>query len=40
MLLTIERVIILKSVNIFSEVPEEDLVEVASIVEELEVKTG
>ncbi len=40
MLLTIERVIILKSVNIFSEVPEEDLVEVASIVEELEVKAG
>ena len=38
MLLTIERVIILKSVNIFSQVPEEDLVEVASIVEELEVK--
>lgn len=40
MLLTIERVIILKSVNIFSEVPEEDLVEVASIVEEMEVKAG
>ncbi|MFP4347037.1 MAG: Crp/Fnr family transcriptional regulator [Desulfococcaceae bacterium] len=40
MLLTIERVIILKSVNIFSEVPEEDLVEVASIVEEMEVKKG
>lgn len=40
MLLTIERVIILKSVNIFSEVPEEDLVEVASIVEEVEVKAG
>lgn len=40
MLLTIERVIILKSVSIFSEVPEEDLVEVASIVEEVEVKAG
>ncbi|PID73318.1 MAG: cyclic nucleotide-binding protein [Desulfobacterales bacterium] len=40
MLLTIERVIILKSVNIFSEVPEEDLVEVASIVEEVEAKAG
>ncbi|GBC62414.1 cyclic nucleotide-binding protein [Desulfonema ishimotonii] len=40
MLLTIERVIILKSVNIFSEVPEEDLVEVASIVEEVHVESG
>ncbi len=40
MLLTIEKVIILKSVNIFSQTPEEDLVEVASIVEELEVKKG
>ncbi len=40
MLLTIEKVIILKSVNIFSETPEEDLVEVASIVEEMEVKAG
>ena len=40
MLLTIERVIILKTVNIFSEVPEEDLVEVASIVEELDIKAG
>lgn len=40
MLLTIERVIILKSVGIFSEVPEEDLVEVASIVEEIEVAAG
>lgn len=40
MLLTIERVIILKSVGIFSEVPEEDLVEVASIVEEVEVEAG
>jgi CRP-like cAMP-binding protein len=40
MLLTIERVIILKSIGIFSEVPEEDLVEVASIVEEIEVQKG
>ncbi len=40
MLLTIEKVIILKSVDIFSQTPEEDLVEVASIVEEVEVKTG
>jgi CRP-like cAMP-binding protein len=40
MLLTIEKVIILKSVSIFSETPEEDLVEVASIIEEVEVKAG
>jgi CRP-like cAMP-binding protein len=38
MLLTIEKVMILKSVDIFSETPEEDLVEVASVVEEIEVK--
>lgn len=40
MLLTIERVIILKTVGIFEEVPEEDLVEVASIVQEVEAKAG
>jgi len=40
MLLTIEKVIMLKTVNIFSEVPEEDLVDVASIVEEMAVKAG
>ncbi len=40
MLLTIEKVIILKTVDIFSATPEEDLVEVASIVEEVEVKAG
>ncbi len=40
MRLTIEKVMILKSVDIFSETPEEDLIEVASIVEELEVKAG
>lgn len=40
MLLTIEKVMILKSVNIFSETPEEDLVDVASIVEEVEIKAG
>ncbi len=38
MLLTIEKVMILKDVDIFSSTPEEDLIEVASIVEELEVK--
>ncbi len=40
MLLTIEKVMILKSVDIFSATPEEDLIEVANIVEELEVKAG
>lgn len=40
MLLTIEKVMILKSVDIFSETPEEDLIEVANIVEEVEVKAG
>lgn len=40
MLLTIEKVIILKSVDIFSQTPEEDLVDVASIIEEVEVKAG
>lgn len=38
MLLTIEKVMILKSVDIFSATPEEDLIEVASIVEEVEFK--
>ena len=38
MLLTIEKVMILKSVDIFSATPEEDLIEVASIVEEIDVK--
>lgn len=40
MLLTIEKVMILKSVDIFSETPEEDLIEVANIVEEVEVKAS
>ncbi|MCP4112785.1 MAG: cyclic nucleotide-binding domain-containing protein [Desulfobacteraceae bacterium] len=40
MLLTIEKVMILKSVDIFSATPEEDLIEVASIVEEISVKKG
>lgn len=39
-LLTIERVIKLKAVDIFSQTPEEDLVEVASIVEEVKVEKG
>ncbi len=40
MLLTIEKVMILKDVDIFSTTPEEDLIEVASIVEEIDVKMG
>ena len=40
MLLTIERVLILKSVAIFSHVPEEELVDVASAVEEVRVPAG
>ncbi len=40
MRLTIEKVLILKAVEIFSATPEEDLIEVASIVEELDVKKG
>lgn len=39
-MLTIEKVIVLKTVKIFSQTPEEDLVEVASIVEEVELKAG
>jgi len=39
-LLTIEKVIILKSVSIFKEIPEESLVEVASLLEELDIKAG
>ncbi|ALG68128.1 cyclic nucleotide-binding domain-containing protein [Beggiatoa leptomitoformis] len=38
MLLTLEKVIILKTVNIFSEIPEEYLVELASSVEQIRVK--
>lgn len=40
MLLTIEKILVLKSINIFSEIPEENLVEVASVMEELEVTAG
>lgn len=40
MLLTIEKVLILKSVSIFSEIPEESLVSVASVLELRELKPG
>jgi len=40
MLLTIEKVIILRTISIFSETPEEILAEVASILDESEVKAG
>jgi CRP-like cAMP-binding protein len=40
MLLTIEKVMILKSCDIFSATPEEDLIEVASIVEEVQYPKG
>lgn len=40
MMLTIEKVIILKSISIFSEIPVDSLVEVGSILEEVEVKAG
>ena len=38
--LTLEKVIFLKSVGMFSEIPEESLVEVANAVEEMEVERG
>lgn len=40
MLLTIEKVMILKSVKIFSETPDEYLVDVANILKEVTVKAG
>lgn len=40
MLPTVEKVIILKTVNIFSEIPEEYLVELATNAEEVEVNKG
>lgn len=40
MLLTIEKVLILKSVNIFSSVPEAQLVDIATIVESVEFDAG
>jgi CRP-like cAMP-binding protein len=40
MLLTIEKVLILKSVSIFSSVPEGQLVDLATIVESVEYEAG
>mgnify|MGYP001579473431 CR=1 FL=1 len=40
MLLTIEKVLILKSVNIFSSVPEAQLVDMATVVETVEFTAG
>ncbi|MBI1849862.1 MAG: cyclic nucleotide-binding domain-containing protein [Planctomycetes bacterium] len=40
MLLTIEKVIFLKSVSIFSAIPEDALIEVATAIEELDVPSG
>lgn len=40
MLLTIEKVLILKSVHIFSSVPEAQLVDLATIVESVEFEAG
>ena len=40
MLLTIEKVLILKTVSIFADTPEEILTDVAAILEEVDVKAG
>ncbi len=40
MLLTIEKVLILKSVNVFSSVPESELVDLATIVDSVEYQAG
>lgn len=40
MLLTLEKVIILKSVSLFSQVPEEYLVDLASSLRELQMRAG
>ena len=40
MLHTIERLIILKGVSIFAEIPDEYLAELASVVEEIEVEAN
>ena len=40
MLLTIEKVIILKSVSIFSEISERGLIETASVLEEIRAESG
>jgi CRP-like cAMP-binding protein len=39
-LLTLEKVLFLKSVGIFSQIPEEALVEVATAIEEIEIRQG
>jgi len=40
MLLTIEKVLILKSVNLFSSVPEQQLVDIATIIDLVEYESG
>ncbi len=40
MRITLERVLILKSIDLFSAVPPDALVEVASILEEMEIESG
>lgn len=40
MLLTIEKVLILKSVNVFSSVPEAELVDLATIVDSVDYQAG
>ena len=40
MSLTIERVLLLKSTEVFSEVPEESLLELANVVQEIEARAG
>ncbi|HPG31798.1 MAG TPA: cyclic nucleotide-binding domain-containing protein [bacterium] len=40
MLLTIEKVLILKSVEIFTNIPEECLVELATVINEIHIKAG
>ena len=40
MRLTIEKILILKSVDLFSGIPEEDLAPVAAILEEIDVESG
>ena len=40
MQLTVEKVLILKASNIFSEIPEEALIELADVVEVIDVRPG
>jgi len=40
MLLTIEKVLVLKTLSIFADTPDDDLARVAAVVEEVEVKAG